>query len=104
MLVVELSDKNGKNNFENRDSDQFLPAHTLQHSKSSHSNLNPSLRNKLKLDLSAVNNKNIPKVPTLNTKDLETPTDGLGFHDEFMARLEEFSLSWRQAALAEKKH
>lgn len=27
----------------------------------------------------------------------------LGFHDEFMARLQEFSLSWRQAAMNERK-
>jgi hypothetical protein len=90
---------------DNRDSNDpgQIPVPTLLHSKSSHNNLNPSLRNKLKLDLSNVNNKNVPNVLSLNTKDTDSQ-EPLGFHDEFMARIEEFSLSWRQAALAEKKH
>lgn len=33
----------------------------------------------------------------------ELPKEGAGFHEEFMARLDEFSLSWRMAAMEEKK-
>lgn len=33
----------------------------------------------------------------------EDESEGHGFHDEFMARIDEFSLSWRQAAMNERK-
>ena len=66
-------------------------------------NLKPELKNQLKLDLTAIKN------PIQIKKDIrfrnavsqdETP---IGFHEEFMSRLEEFSLSWRQAAMMERK-
>ena len=77
--------------------------------KSTHNNLNPALKKQLKLDLTAVRQKthtNDSKAPSIdaNGSNPAHEDQGLGFHDEFMARLDEFSLSWRQAAMQEKKH
>ena len=73
-------------------------------------NINPLLKTQLKLDLTNVKstkptqqlNLNLPL--TKEEGETENKDEGpLGFHDEFMARIDEFSLSWRQAAMAERK-
>jgi hypothetical protein len=66
--------------------------------------LNPLLKNKLKLDFTTLQNKNTnqPKIPGLKIKDVQMEVP-VGFHEEFMARIDEFSLSWRQAAQKERK-
>jgi len=50
----------------------------------------------LKLNLSPLFNAQKPN-PTNGKIEIK------GFHEEFMARLDEFSQSWRMAAMAEKK-
>ncbi|KAL4481552.1 hypothetical protein ABPG74_007641 [Tetrahymena malaccensis] len=40
--------------------------------------------------------------PIINKIEIED-SSGMGFHDEFMSRLDEFSLSWRKAAERERK-
>eukprot|EP01016_Furgasonia_blochmanni_P014185 TRINITY_DN17375_c0_g1_i1.p1 TRINITY_DN17375_c0_g1~~TRINITY_DN17375_c0_g1_i1.p1 ORF type:complete len:224 (+),score=40.59 TRINITY_DN17375_c0_g1_i1:62-673(+) len=39
----------------------------------------------------------------LNLAALDRKEQPVGFHEEFMARIDEFSLSWRQAAMNERK-
>lgn len=41
--------------------------------------------------------------PVINPLDFKKCEEIKGFHEEFMSKLEEFSQSWRTAALAEKK-
>ena len=66
--------------------------------------LNPMLKNKLKLDFTTLQNKNTnqPKIPGLKIQEVQVEAP-VGFHEEFMARIDEFSLSWRQAAAKERK-
>ena len=58
-----------------------------------------TLKDKLKLDLSILNESTQNEMVdnTNNNKSL------LGFHEEFMSKINEFSLSWRIAAMKEKK-
>lgn len=103
-----VQNKTGKQLTEPKNINDSLPP-THPTLKSTHNNLNPALRNKLKLDLSAVRQKTTSvdsKAPSIDGHASNNQQDDqqLGFHDEFMARLDEFSLSWRQAAMQEKKH
>lgn len=71
-------------------------------------NLNPQLKSKLKLDFTSLQKPKAAvsgKVPGLKLgAAVQQPKDqNVGFHEEFMARIEEFSLSWRQAAMNERK-
>ena len=74
--------------------------------------VNTMIKNKLKLDFKGGNqpqtsNKMPPgvnmKLPIGHIL-AHQPDNGerVGFHDEFMAKIEEFSLSWRQAALNQR--
>ena len=67
--------------------------------------LNPLLKNKLKLDFTSLQNKTQiqPKMPGLKIQGMPKMDAPVGFHEEFMARIDEFSLSWRQAAQKERK-
>ena len=58
-----------------------------------------TLKDKLKLDLSILNESTQHDIidNVNNNKPL------LGFHEEFMSKINEFSLSWRIAAMKEKK-
>ena len=91
-------------------------------------NIDPSMQNKLKLDFSVLKvpkqsvqkeiykqppasdghgQKNIKsKVQTsiLDHEDANKKDKHEGFHQEFMSKFNEFSASWRQAALKELKH
>jgi len=82
---------------------KFTPLHTV----------NTMLKNKLKLDFKGGNqpqssNNKVP--PGMNMKlpighilaHQPDNAEPMGFHDEFMAKIEEFSLSWRQAALNQR--
>jgi hypothetical protein len=72
--------------------------------------VNTMIKNKLKLDFKGGNQPQNKVPPGMNMKlpighilaqqpDNAAP---MGFHDEFMAKIEEFSLSWRQAALNQR--
>ena len=37
-------------------------------------------------------------------KKAQETADGFGYHDEFMAKIDEYSESWREAAIKEKRH
>ena len=69
---------------------------------SNHPNMNNNLKDQLKmngqlkLNLSPLFNAQKPN-PVNGKVEIK------GFHEEFMARLDEFSQSWRMAAMAEKK-
>lgn len=93
--------------------------------------LNPALKNKLQLDFTQlgiakpkppselVNNEQKPnplvmgvkkhvvsqlKTPALNLEEIKAHQDSLvGYHEEFMSKIGEFSESWRNAALNERK-
>ena len=64
---------------------------------------NPYLKNQLKLDFTTL--KDIKAAAKGKQLDLDpqNPVQNLGFHEEFMSRLDEFSLSWREAAMNERK-
>lgn len=66
--------------------------------------MNPMLKNQLKLDFTSLQNKNkaLPTIPGLKIVGIQSDLP-VGFHEEFMARIDEFSLSWRQAAQNERK-
>ena len=66
----------------------------------SHNKLNPMLKNKLKLDFSALKDGRQNLVSTTNQGGASV--DPLGFHEEFMSKFEEFSLSWRQESMLQK--
>lgn len=70
-----------------------------------HQALSGMLKNKLKLDFTGLpqNNKNAkdPADPN-NVEQQPDNAEPLGFHDEFMAKIAEFSLSWRQEALNQR--
>lgn len=79
---------------------------TIHHSKST---------GKLKIDMDGLGEKIVAakkRHPTPSYKTIEKINNfivnengqNLGFHEEFMSKLEEFSPSWRQAALADKKY
>ncbi len=57
---------------------------------------NPNIKSKLRLDLTSLGKPEKNQGP-------ESADPYLGFHDEFMSKIGEFSLSWRQAAMGEKK-
>jgi len=72
--------------------------------------VNTMIKNKLKLDF-----KGLPQNPNKNPQNINMKlpighilahqpdnAEPMGFHDEFMAKIEEFSLSWRQAALNQR--
>ena len=65
----------------------------------SQSNLRPEIKNKLKLDLTGIKNPTQQVKASIKSED-DAP---VGFHEEFMSKMEEFSLSWRQAAMQERK-
>lgn len=57
-----------------------------------------------KLDLTKVNNYNSKSQnPNQNHQNGKNDEEIMGFHQEFMAKLNEFSESWRDAALHERK-
>lgn len=68
------------------------------------------MKSKLKLDLTRVTGSvSVPKYNIVSGQSsndkfmLNFPAEnGQGFHEEFMSRFEEFSQSWRQAALHQK--
>ena len=66
-------------------------------------NLKPELKNKLKLDLTILRNPIQIKKDTRFRNAVSQDEAPIGFHEEFMSKLEEFSLSWRQAAMMERK-
>jgi len=78
-------------------------------------NLKTKMYNRLKLDLTSLGtNGSQPKSHVFSSQSSGDKfhignyimTDGcqsVGFHDEFMSKLEEFSESWRQAAMLQKK-
>ena len=66
-------------------------------------NLKPELKNKLKLDLTLLRNPLKIKQDTRFRNAVSQDEAPIGFHEEFMSKLEEFSLSWRQAAMMERK-
>lgn len=68
-------------------------------------NLDKNLKEKLKLDLNFLRRKeeNATPVPKFEINEKIFNKQGVGFHDEFMSKIGEFSLSWRQAALNERK-
>ena len=98
-----------------------------------HEKLESGLKNKLKLDFTQLKNPKennalpqqqvefeIHEVPSVQSKDkshykhtkhlstlqldsLKEDEKSPGFHDEFMSKMDEFSISWRQAALKERK-
>ena len=96
------------------------------------SNIDPVLQEQLRLDFSHLNQPKqnfpmdfviheqkpktdkvapkiaIPKIQGLGlnltcVKKEEDERKSVGFHEEFMSRMDEFSVSWRQAALKERK-
>ena len=83
--------------------------------KSPMGNLKTKMCNRLKLDLTGLGtNGSLPKSHVFSSNSSGDKfhignyimTDGcqsVGFHDEFMSKLEEFSESWRQAAMLQKK-
>ena len=97
-----------------------------------HEKLESSLKNRLKLDFTQLRNPKdsvpqekqmefeIHQMPSVHSQDkshykhkkhlsmlhlgsLKEDEKSPGFHDEFMSRMDEFSISWRQAALKERK-
>lgn len=85
-------------------SDQLLCDDDLE-MKQKQLDLNPSLKSKLKLDFTNLKNKNMQSAGGLglNLSSVKSGEEPVGFHQEFMARIDEFSLSWRQAAQKERK-
>lgn len=79
------NDKNEENKKNNRLTFSFNQENSFENSKS------PQKKQQLKLNLGFLKDD-----PSKNKKEL-------GFHEEFMARMNEFSESWRQAAMKEKK-
>lgn len=92
------------------DSTPFPTAGTVSHKR-----INSILKNKLKLDLTGINphaNKvivagNGPMISKLNFGPIkENQQEGKeqrpGFHEEFMSKIDQFSLSWRQAAMNQR--
>jgi hypothetical protein len=73
-----------------------------------HANLDKNLKDKLKLDLNFLKKNQQqehvpPQIPKFEINEKVLNKQGVGFHDEFMSKIGEFSLSWRQAALNERK-
>lgn len=79
-----------------------------------HANMDKNLKDKLKLDLNFLKRNQselipqqvvnqIPQIPKFEINEKVLNKQGVGFHDEFMSKIGEFSLSWRQAALNERK-
>lgn len=88
--------------------------------------LEPGLKNQLKLDFTVLNQakqqkyqtqyvsyEQKPKIENVISKKQPLALDlnniksedekSVGFHEEFMSKMDEFSVSWRQAALKERK-
>lgn len=68
----------------------------------SHNKLNPMLKNKLKLDFSALKDGRQTLVSSNQNQNQGVSVDPVGFHEEFMSKFEEFSLSWRQESMLQK--
>ena len=69
-------------------------------------NMKPQNHNKpnLKLNLSRIaQSESVERVQSKNEYGSGFYSEPVGFHQEFMAKIDEFSLSWRQAAMKEKK-
>lgn len=100
MLEVEIESENRDNS-----SDMLISEDEFRMEQLKQLDLNPSLKDKLKLDFTALQKKSKDKqkvgVPGLQLQGIEK--EPVGFHEEFMSRLNEFSLSWRQAAQKERK-
>jgi len=62
--------------------------------------LNLQLQNKLKLDFTTLKEAK----QKLNQDQKPGKEEMLGFHEEFMAKFDEFSLSWRQESMLQKNH
>lgn len=71
-----------------------------------YNNNHPNMNNNLKDQLKMNGQLKLNLSPLFNAQK-PNPVNGKveikGFHEEFMARLDEFSQSWRMAAMAEKK-
>lgn len=80
----------------------------LQNNANLHTNtnINANTNNNLKEQLIQNGQLKLNLSPLFNAQK-PNPVNGKveikGFHEEFMARLDEFSQSWRMAAMAEKK-
>jgi len=80
--------------------------------KSIQANINTMLKNKLKINLNSVPgtenninnnaNPNKMKIPLGELLISQGDQERVGFHDEFMSKLDEFSLSWRQEAMNQR--
>ena len=67
-----------------------------------HQVLSGMLKDKLKLDFTGLPNNQKKADDSDNIEQQPDNAEPLGFHDEFMAKIAEFSLSWRQEALNQR--
>ena len=90
---------NTLNNVYERNYENRVPINSATFFTKHRPNSQNTLKDKLKLDLSILNESTQNEIVdnTNNNKSL------LGFHEEFMSKINEFSLSWRIAAMKEKK-
>lgn len=88
-------------NFENMGK-QDLTSSSLLYSKTGNigNQKKSELNDKFKLNIGAVHKQQQHRQQQMSNAN---PNDPIGFHQEFMSQVNDFSLSWRQAAMKERK-